>query len=76
MLCLGIFFIGVIWIELIFLSDFWKVENVHDLFEIFGAVATSGAVLIALMTMNSWKQQAKAEADHELARRVVIILRS
>lgn len=76
MLCIGIFFTGVIWIELIFLSDFWKVENVHDLFEIFGAVATSGAVLIALMTMNSWKQQAKAEADHELARRVVIILRS
>lgn len=67
---------GVVWAELIFPSDFWKVTNVHGLFEIFGAVATSCAVIIALMTMNSWKRQAKAEDDHELARRVVIILRS
>lgn len=76
LLCIGVFGAGVVWAELIFPSDFWKVANVHDLFDIFGAVATSGAVIIALMTMNSWRRQAKAEADHELARRVVIILRS
>jgi hypothetical protein len=75
LLCLGVFGAGVVWAELIFPSDFWKVDNVHDLFEILGAVATSGAVIIALMTMNAWKRQAKAEADHELARRVVIFLR-
>lgn len=75
LLCLGLFGAGVVWSKMITPSDFWKVNNVHDLFEILGALATSGAVLIALMTMNSWKRQAKAEADHELARRVVIILR-
>lgn len=75
LLCLGVFGAGVIWSKLVLGGDFWKVDNIHDLFEIFGAAATSGAVIIALVTMNSWRRQAKAEADHELARRTVIALR-
>lgn len=75
LLCAGVFAAGVIWSKLIFPSDFWKVDNIHDFFEILGAIATSGAVIVALMTMNSWKRQAKAEADNELARRAVVILR-
>lgn len=75
LLCLVVFGAGVIWSSLIFPGDFWKVNSIHDLFEIFGAVATSGAVIIALVTMNSWRRQAKAEADHELARKTVIALR-
>lgn len=75
LLCLGVFGAGVIWSKLIFPSDFFKVDNIHDLFEMLGVVATSAAVLIALITMDSWRKQVKAESDHELARRVVLALR-
>ncbi|MNM52641.1 hypothetical protein D3C81_637260 [compost metagenome] len=53
MVCLGLFAAGAVWSKLIFPSEFWKVDNIHDLFEIFGAVATMGAVYIAA----TWKRQ-------------------
>lgn len=69
LLCLGVFSAGVVWSRIIFPTDFWKVDNIHDLFEIFGAVATSIAVYIAA----TWKKQLGTARDYELARQVAVV---
>ena len=68
LVCIGVFAAGVIWSKLIFPSDFWKVENIHDLFEIFGAIATSITVYIAL----TWKRQLGSTRDYEHARKAAV----
>ncbi|WP_223530604.1 hypothetical protein [Pseudomonas sp. GL-R-19] len=73
--CGLLFGAGIIWGKMSGSPDFFKIANVHDLFDIAGAFATIVAVIIALVTMNSWRKQAKAESDHELARKLVVVLR-
>ncbi|QSL85981.1 hypothetical protein [Pseudomonas atacamensis] len=73
--CVLLFFSGVIWGRLFTQDDFYKVSNIHDMFDIFGAAATVGAVVLAMFSLNSWRKQGKAESDHELARKVVVELR-
>jgi len=50
-------------------------SQVHDLFEIFGAVATVLAVGIAIYGLNTWQTEIGAASDHELARRLAVSLR-
>lgn len=69
-LCFGVFGAGVVWSKLLFPNDFWRVGNIHDLFEIFGAIATSIAVYIAA----SWKKQLGSSRDYELARKIAIAI--
>ena len=56
-------------------GSFLEIKDVHDLFEIFGALATMGAVGIALYGLNFWKIEIGAASDHELARRLAVCLR-
>ncbi|WP_336334296.1 hypothetical protein [Pseudomonas putida] len=70
LLCFGVFGAGAVWSKIILPSDFWKVGSIHDLFEIFGAIATSIAVYIAA----SWKKQLGSARDYELARKIAIAI--
>jgi hypothetical protein len=74
MVWLGCFFLfgsGAVWAQVPIKSDFFVVDNVHDLFEILGALATVIAVCVAAANINTWKHQVNASADLELARKVV-----
>lgn len=51
---------------------FFKVANIHDLFEIFSSLATVAAVFLAFSGVNAWRQQLGAQSDHALAQRVAI----
>lgn len=73
--CLLLFLAGVVWSKLSFPSDFYKVENIHDLFDMMGVAATIAAVSVAYVGLNSWRRQGKATADHELARKLIVVLR-
>ena len=68
LLCCGVFSAGAVWSRLIFPTDFWKVDSIHDLFEIFGATATLSAVYIAA----TWKRQLGSTRDYELARKAAV----
>lgn len=68
LLCSGVFAAGAVWSRLIVPNDFWKVDNIHDLFEIFGAAATLAAVYIAA----TWKRQLGSTRDYELARTAAV----
>lgn len=56
-------------------GTFFNVSNIHDLWEIIGAIATTIGVGLAIHGFSSWKIQIGATSDHELARRVVVNLR-
>lgn len=56
-------------------GSFLEVKDVHDLFEIFGALSTVSAVGIAIYGLNAWKIEIGAASDHELARRLAVCLR-
>ncbi|WP_155741746.1 hypothetical protein [Pseudomonas putida] len=60
--------------KLEFGENFYKVESIHDLFEIFGAAATIVAVVMAAVSLGSWRKQAKASIDHEIARELIVNL--
>jgi hypothetical protein len=72
--CVSLFVTGVIWGRVPIPIDFFKVEDVHDLFEIAGAGATVLAVCLAAAGLNAWKLQILATSDHDLARRASIAL--
>jgi hypothetical protein len=55
--------------------SFFAVENIHDLWEIIGAIATTIGVGLAIYGYNSWKVQISAASDHELALRVAVSVR-
>lgn len=67
--CVLLFFSGVVWGGLTMDVDFLKVANLHDLFDIFGAVATSIAVYIAA----TWKRQLGSTRDYEHARKAAVV---
>lgn len=74
--CISLFATGVVWGGVPIGTNFFKVDNVHDLFEIAGAGATAIAVCIAAAGLNAWKLQILAASDHDLARRAAVALHS
>ncbi|WEZ90403.1 hypothetical protein P3R38_09120 [Pseudomonas sp. NyZ480] len=72
--CILLFGSGVVWGSVHLKTDFFVVSNVHDLFDIFGAIATVVAVCVAAVGLNSWKSQIRSSADHELARAISVSL--
>ena len=56
-------------------GTFLDIKDVHDLFEIFGAIATVCAVGIAMYGINTWQIQIGAASDHDLARKLAVCLR-
>lgn len=70
--CLLLFASGVVWGMTPSETAFFKVKDVHDLFEIFSSIATVLAVGLAFVGVNAWRQQVSAEADHALAQRVAV----
>ncbi|CAN7413040.1 hypothetical protein LJR277_002515 [Pseudomonas sp. LjRoot277] len=67
--CVALFFSGVVWGGLTINIDFLKISNLHDLFDIVGAVATSVAVYIAA----TWKKQLGSSRDYEHARKAAVV---
>ncbi|HCV38502.1 MAG TPA: hypothetical protein DGQ94_07235 [Pseudomonas sp.] len=70
--CAGLFGAGVVWGLLHAKTNFFEVENIHDLFEIFAAMATIAAVTLAAIGVNAWRKQVHDTADHELARKILV----
>ncbi len=70
--CTLLFCAGAVWGGVTLNMNFFKVANIHDLFEIFSCVATVAAVCLAFYSVNAWRKQVSAEADHNLAHRVAV----
>lgn len=60
--------------NILFGDNFYKVDSVHDFFEIIGAAATTVAVIVAAVSLGSWRKQAKAAIDHDIAKSLMISL--
>jgi hypothetical protein len=67
-----LFLAGVTWGSIKLKTNFYTVDNVHDLFEIFSSAATVVAVIFAAFSFNDWRSQIKAQSDHDLARRLAV----
>lgn len=67
--CVLIFCSGVVWGMIPDKQSFMTVANIHDLFDIFGAIATMVAVVFAI---GAWRRQINGQADLELARRLAV----
>ncbi|MBD9443056.1 hypothetical protein [Pseudomonas sp. PDM04] len=70
--CALLLCVGAIWGAIPIGTDFFKVKDIHDLFEIFSSVATILAVGVAMIGVNAWRHQVSGEADHALAHRVAV----
>ncbi|RYZ22767.1 MAG: hypothetical protein EOO16_07890 [Chitinophagaceae bacterium] len=68
--CASLFATGVIWGRVPIATDFFKVKDIHDLFDIAGAGATVIAVIFAALKYDDWKEQMKVQRDYELASRI------
>lgn len=69
-----IFLAGVTWGSIKLKTEFYVVDNIHDLFDIFSSAATVAAVILAAASINTWRKQISAESDHQMARALVIAL--
>lgn len=72
--CASLFLTGVIWGGVSIPTEFFKVKDIHDLFEIASSGATVIAVCLAAAGFNAWKLQILAASDHDLAKRAAIAL--
>jgi hypothetical protein len=72
LLCFLLFGCGVVWAQIPIKSSFFIIDNVHDLFEILGALATIIAVCVAASGINAWRWQLRATSDHDLARKILV----
>jgi hypothetical protein len=72
LICFLLFGCGAVWAEIPIKSNFFTINNVHDLFEILGALATIIAVCVAAAGINAWRWQLRATSDHDLARKLLI----
>ncbi|WDG77318.1 hypothetical protein PUP68_21655 [Pseudomonas chlororaphis] len=55
--CILLFFTGAIWGMIPDKSGFFAVENVHDLFDMFGAIATAVAASVGVIALTNWQSQ-------------------
>lgn len=55
--CFLLFFAGVIWGMIPDKSGFFVVADIHDLFDMFGAVATAVAAAVAVIALTNWQSQ-------------------
>lgn len=67
--CVFLFFAGAVWGGVLPKTDFFRVNDVHDLADIFGAIATIFAVVFGV---SAWKKQLRGHTDHELAKRILL----
>jgi GNAT superfamily N-acetyltransferase len=65
---------GALWAQMWGATDFFKVDSIHDLFDIGGVLVTAVAVIVAIRGVGEWRNQGIATADHDLARRLLIEL--
>jgi hypothetical protein len=72
--CFLLFCCGVLWAQIRVATDFFKVDSVHDLFDIGGVLVTVAAVIVAFRGIGEWRNQGIATADHDLARRLLVEL--
>ena len=55
--CVLLFAAGVIAGKMSGAADFFKVDNIHDLFEISGSVATLVAAVVAIRALGDWRSE-------------------
>lgn len=72
MVCVLVFGAGAVWAQIPIATSFFRVEDIHDLFEIVSSLATVVAVALAYMGLSTWRQQIKGHSEHALATRVSI----
>lgn len=69
--CVLLFSSGVVWAGIPIGTDFFVVEDIHDLVEMIAASGTFGAAIYGL---NAWRSQLHAASDLELAKRLAVEL--
>lgn len=55
--CFLLFFAGVIWGMIPDKTGFFVVADIHDLFDMLGAVATAVAAAVAVIALTNWRSQ-------------------
>lgn len=60
--CILLFAAGVIWGMIPDKAGFFVVPNIHDLFDILGALATMIAAAVAVVALTNWRSQFRHEA--------------
>lgn len=60
--CVLLFAAGVLWGMIPDKTGFFVVANIHDLFDILGAMATVIAAVVAVVALTNWRSQFRHEA--------------
>lgn len=68
--CLLLFVSGMLWGMIPKGNNFFKIKDVHDLFEMASSLATVLAVGLAFSQVNAWRKQHVAQSDHDLSQRL------
>ena len=63
--CILLFSAGIVWGMIPDKTGFFIVANVHDLFDIFGALATVIAAAVAVVALSNWRSQFRHSARFE-----------
>lgn len=63
--CVLLFCSGVVWGMIPDKKGFFTVTNIHDLFDIFGAIATMVAAAVAVTALTNWRSQFRHAARFE-----------
>ena len=63
--CILLFCSGVVWGMIPDKKSFMTVTSVHDLFDIFGAIATMIAAAVAVIALSNWRSQFRHAARFE-----------
>ncbi|WP_336346563.1 hypothetical protein [Pseudomonas monsensis] len=63
--CVLLFCSGVVWGMIPDKTSFMTVTSVHDLFDIFGAIATMVAAAVAVIALSNWRSQFRHAARFE-----------
>ena len=63
--CILLFCSGVVWGMIPDKKSFMTVASVHDLFDIFGAIATMVAAAVAVIALSNWRSQFRHAARFE-----------
>ncbi|WP_157831749.1 hypothetical protein [Pseudomonas sp. 02C 26] len=74
--CISLFAAGAIWGATLRGVGFFKVNNIHEFAETLAGFATVLGVVLAITEYSSWKARALAQADHELSKKALAIIRA